>query len=298
MSVESFKVGFVVIYGLPNSGKSTLLNSLLNHHLSIVSSKPQTTRYHLKGIKTTENYQIVFIDTPGFLTPKTKLETIMKTEIERAVKNDADIIVLLVEPDAEEIKKKYEYFEKVLSLKKKTILAINKIDTYKEDEVNQTIKLFTKISENDIIKISAKNKINLNKLEEVIVLNLPYSPPYYYDEILSDRWERYFVAEIIREEIFLNYYDEVPYSSCVEIEIFKETTNPIYILANIYVSKKTHKMIIIGEKGKAIKKLRESSEKKIKNFLNKDVKIELFVKVREDWQNDINFLNNLTKDYK
>ncbi len=298
MSVESFKAGFVVICGLPNSGKSTLLNSLLNHHLSIVSSKPQTTRYHLKGIKTTENYQIVFIDTPGFLTPKTKLETIMKTEIERAVKNDADIIVLLVEPDAEEIKKKYEYFEKVLSLKKKTILAINKIDTYKEDEVNQTIKLFTKISENDIIKISAKNKINLNKLEEVIVLNLPYSPPYYYDEILSDRWERYFVAEIIREEIFLNYYDEVPYSSCVEIEIFKETTNPIYILANIYVSKKTHKMIIIGEKGKAIKKLRESSEKKIKNFLNKDVKIELFVKVREDWQNDINFLNNLTKDYK
>lgn len=294
---KNYKAGFVSILGLPNSGKSTLINQLCNAHLSAVSPKPQTTRFDLKGIKTTRNYQIVFIDTPGFLTPKTRLEKIMSAEFRKAAKDDSDLIILVFEPF-----KKIEdesFFKLIAGINKPLIVAINKIDIYNDNEINESISILKKIlGDKDYIKISAKNKTNLKELEELIVMRLPYSPPYYYDDILSDRWERYFVSELIREEIFLKYEDEIPYNTIVNVELFKEDVYPYYILANIYVSKKSHKPIIIGRKGSAIKKLREDSEKKIEEFLNKKVKLELSVKVRENWINDENFINNLMKDYR
>ncbi|MEW6012526.1 MAG: GTPase Era [Elusimicrobiales bacterium] len=294
-----YKAGFVSIAGLPNAGKSTLINSFCQAHIAAVSPKPQTTRYHLKGIKTTQNYQIVFIDTPGFIKPKTALEKIMKMETLKAVKEDADIILLLVEPNLKEIAEKKDFFNSIAKLNKKTIITINKIDLYKQEEIKDSISILKSIHNSDnIIEISALKKTNIKELENLIISNLPFSPPYYYEDILSDRWERYFASEIIREEIFLKYKDEIPYSTAVSIETFKEDAKPIYIFANIYVSKKSHKPIIIGENGRAIKKLREDSEKKIESFLNKKTKLELFVKVRENWTDDPVFINMLTKDYK
>jgi len=299
MSLEkNYKSGFVSISGLPNSGKSTLLNSILNEHISAVSPKPQTTRYHLKGIKTTEKYQIIFVDTPGFIKPKSAIEKVMRTETTKAIREDADVILLLVQPDISEMESKMDFFSSIFNLNKKTIIAINKIDIYKKEEINEAEKFFKTKIECPIIKISAFKKINLCLLENEILNFLPYSPPYYYDDILSDRWERYFVSEAIREEIFLKYRDEIPYQTAVDIESFKEDRDPIYILANIYLSKKSHKLIIIGRRGEAIRKLRVDSQKKIENFLNKRVKLELFVKVRENWMDDINFINLLNKDYK
>lgn len=296
----NFKAGFVAITGLPNSGKSTLLNQFLKKKLSIISPKPQTTREHIKGILTADKYQIVFIDTPGFLKPTSKLEKIMQTEIKKAVRDDADIICLVVEPELNNLKEKKDFFTKFLKLNKKIIIAINKIDVYTKDEI-ESAKLFLKeiLNYNDIFfEISALKGTNVDLLLNYTVENLPYSPPYYYEDILSDKWERYFVREIIRENIFNLYHKEIPYSCAVDIELFKENQNPVYILADIIVSKKSHKPIIIGEKGSKIGKLREISEKAIEEFLGKKVKLELYVKVRENWQNDINFLNELNKYYR
>jgi GTP-binding protein Era len=297
---NDFRSGFVTICGLPNVGKSTLLNSLLNTNLSIVSPKPQTTRYHLKGILTKKNYQIVFIDTPGYLKPSNHLEKIMKNEATRAIKDDADIIILLAEPDINEFEKKIDFFQFLSKINKPLLIAINKIDIYEEKLRNDfKEKLKSIFGENrEIIEISALKKINTDILLKKIIELLPKSPPYYYDNILSDRWERYFVSEIIREKIFNLYHDEIPYSTAVEIVEFRENEDPIYIYANIYVSKKSHKPIIIGKDGNAIYKLRTQAQKSIEEFLNKKVKLELFVKVRENWMDDPLFLNNLIGDYK
>jgi len=297
---NDFRSGFVTICGLPNVGKSTLLNSFLNTNLSIVSPKPQTTRYHLKGILTEKNYQIVFIDTPGYLRPSNHLEKIMKNETTRAIKDDADIIILLAEPDINEFEKKVDFFQFLSKINKTLLIAINKVDIYKEKIRNDfKEKLKSIFGENrEIIEISALKKINTDILLKKIIELLPKSHPYYYDDILSDRWERYFVSEIIREKILNLYHDEIPYLTAVEIVEFREDEDPIYIYANIYVSKKSHKPIIIGKDGNAIYKLRTEAQKSIEEFLNKKVKLELFVKVRENWMNDPLFLNNLIGDYK
>lgn len=296
---SNYKAGFISISGLPNSGKSTLLNAICKTNLSAVSPKPQTTRYHIKGIITEENYQMVFIDTPGFLTPKTKIEKIMKTETDRAIKDDADIILLVIEPDTKYFEKNKDFFILISKFKKQIIAAINKIDAHSIQEINEIKKAIIEIYGNiQIIEISALKRIGLDELKKKIAENLPFSPPYYYDDILSDKWERYFVCEIIREQIFNLYRDEIPYSTEVGIEYFRENQTPLDILANIYVSKKSHKPILLGQQGKAIKKLRETSLRKIESFLGKKVRLELFVKIREDWQNDLTFINNLIRDYK
>jgi GTP-binding protein Era len=295
----NYKAGFVTICGVSNVGKSTLLNLLLNTKLSIVSPKPKTTRYHLKGILTTNSYQIIFVDTPGYLKPANHLEKIMKSEALKAIEDDADILILLVEPDIKIFQEKFEFFKFVSEIKKPLLVAINKIDIYSEKirkEFRENLKPV--FGEREIIEISALKKINTDILLQKIIEILPQSPPYYYDDILSDRWERYFVSEMIREKIFENYYDEIPYSTAVEIIEFKENKEPVYIYANIYVSKKSHKPIIIGKSGNAITKLRVEAQKSIEEFLNKKVKLELFVKVRENWMDDPLFVDNLFKEYR
>jgi len=300
ITYKGYKAGFVTICGLPNTGKSTLLNSFLNTNLSIVSPKPQTTRYHLKGILTEKNYQIVFIDTPGYLKPSNQMEKIMKKEALRAIKDDADVVILLTEPDIKVFNEKIDFFRFISKIKTPYIIAINKIDIYNEkirDEFKEKLKsVFDKNIE--IIEISALKKFNIDMLLKKVVYLLPISPPYYYDDIISDKWERYFVSEIIREKIFELYHDEIPYSTAVEIVEFRENQDPIYIYANIYVAKKSHKPIIIGKDGNTIAKLRTESQQAIENLLNKKIKLELFVKVRENWMNDHLFLENLMKDYK
>jgi len=295
----NYKAGFVTICGVSNVGKSTLLNLLLNTKLSIVSPKPKTTRYHLKGILTTNSHQIIFVDTPGYLKPANHLEKIMKSEALKAIEEDADILILLVEPDIKIFQEKFEFFKFVSEIKKPLLVAINKIDIYSEKirkEFRENLKPV--FGEREIIEISALKKINTDILLKKIIELLPQSPPYYYDDILSDRWERYFVSEMIREKIFENYYDEIPYSTAVEIIEFKENEEPVYIYANIYVSKKSHKPIIIGKSGNAITKLRVEAQKSIEDFLNKKVKLELFVKVRENWMDDPLFVDNLFKEYR
>lgn len=293
-NLSNFRAGFVTIAGPPNSGKSTLLNTICNAPLSAVSLKPHTTRQHVKGIITSSNYQIIFVDTPGFIKPTTKLEKIMRFETIRATKDDADIILVCVEPNLKLLEKYFDFLKIYSSYKKEIIVLITKIDKYSEQNILETqnaIKTF--FSSSEIIKVSAIKRTNLDRLITEIVKKLPYSPPYYYDDILSDKWERYFVSELIRETIFELYDDEIPYSTAVSIELFKEDTNPIYILSYIYVSKKTHKMIIIGEKGKKIGMLRKISQEKIIKFLNKNVKLELQVKVKENWQNDERFIEKI-----
>jgi len=295
----NYKAGFVTICGVSNVGKSTLLNLLLNTKLSIVSPKPKTTRYHLKGILTTNSHQIIFVDTPGYLKPANHLEKIMKSEALKAIEDDADILILLVEPDIKIFQEKFEFFKFVSEIKKPLLVAINKIDIYSEKirkEFRENLK--TVFGEREIIEISALKKINTDILLQKIIDLLPQSPPYYYDDILSDRWERYFASEMIREKIFENYYDEIPYSTAVEIIEFRENEDPVYIYANIYVSKKSHKPIIIGKSGNAITKLKVEAQKSIEEFLNKKVKLELFVKVRENWMDDQLFVDNLFKEYR
>ncbi len=289
-----FKAGFVSIVGPPNSGKSTLLNTLCMQKLSAVSSKPHTTRQHIKGIITSEKYQIIFIDTPGFIKPTTKLEKIMQFETKRAARDDADLVILTIEPDIKKIKQNSELFKNYLSLKKETVIAITKIDIYSKQQIENAKKTISSIVPvSEIIEISAVKNINLDSFLNLVVEKLPFSPPYYPSDILSDRWERYFAAQLIQETVFELYKEEIPYSVAVSIELFKEDTTPLYILAYIYVSKKTHKMIIIGKDGKMIGKLREISQKKISDFLSKEVKIELYVRLKENWQNDEKFIEKV-----
>ncbi|MCX7641890.1 MAG: GTPase Era [Elusimicrobiales bacterium] len=297
--IKNFRAGFVTISGPANSGKSTLLNTIFNTHLGTVSQKPHTTRLHVKGILTTENYQIVFIDTPGFIKPTTKLERLMKFETTRALKDDADLIILCIEPNIKIIEKHIDLIKLYTNYNKEVILTITKIDMYDKEEIEKSIKYINKIiTPSLILKISSLKKINIDTLINETAKKLPISPPYYPDDILSDKWERFFVSELIRETIFELYEQEIPYSVAVSIEIFDEKSIPTYILAYLYVSKKTHKIILIGEKGKKIKLLREKSKEKIKNFLNREIKLEIYIKVRENWQNDQKFIEKITGYYK
>lgn len=291
---NNYRAGFVSIVGPANSGKSTLLNTICNTKLSAISQRPHTTRQHIKGIITTDRYQIIFIDTPGFINPKTKLEKLMYLETKRAAREDADILLLCLEPSVDILQKNKPLIETYLSLNKKTFCVITKIDIYEKHDIEnakEIISNMTKITE--FIEISAVKNINIEFLKEKIISNLPFSPPYYFDNILSDKWERYFVSELIRETVFELYEEEIPYSVAVTIQAFREDTNPLYILAYIYVSKESHKGIIIGERGRMIGTLRERSQKKISEFLGKDVKLELHVKVKENWQDNEKFLKNI-----
>lgn len=277
------KSGFVNIIGNPNVGKSTLMNALVGERLSIITSKAQTTRHRIMGIVNGEEFQIVYSDTPGILRPHYKLQESMLKFVDSAFV-DADII-LYVTDTVEKYDKNKSYIEKLNNAKVPVLLLINKIDLIDNAAlialVNQWHEM---VPEAEILPVSALERINLSLLFDKILKLLPESPPYYPKDSLTDKSERFFVSEIIREKIFTNYKKEIPYSVEVDIESFKEEKNIINISATIYVMRDTQKGIIIGHKGQSLKKTGMEARLDLEKFLDKKVFLELFVKVNKDWR--------------
>jgi len=283
MTQAKHQAGFVNIIGKPNVGKSTLMNILVGERLSIISSKAQTTRHRILGLTNSENYQIVFSDTPGMLKPQYELHKNMMSFVNISLE-DADVILFvtdLYETD-EEIE---EVIEKINNSGIPVILVINKIDLAKEGQLETVTEYWTsRIKSSVVIPISAGEKFNTDKIMQEILERLPEHPAFYDKEELTDRSERFFASEIIREKIFNNYKKEIPYSSEVNIEEFYVKNKIIRIRATIYVERDSQKGIIIGDKGKAIKKVGMEAREELEKFFGKQVFLETFVKVEADWR--------------
>ncbi|MCF1752053.1 GTPase Era [Mariniradius sediminis] len=295
MSQDSHKAGFVNIVGKPNVGKSTLMNVLIGERLSIISSKAQTTRHRIMGIINEPDYQIVFSDTPGMLKPKYELHKSMMGFVHISLE-DADVIVFvtdLYETDAEI----EDVIKKINDSGVPVLLVINKIDLNKGDKLDEVIAYWTqRLKAEVVIPISATEKFNTEKIMVEILDRLPVHPPFYDKDELTDRPERFFASEIIREKIFLNYKKEIPYSSEVAIEDFYEEEKIIRIRAIIYVERVSQKGILIGEGGKMLKKVGIQSREEMEKFFGKKVFLETFVKVEDDWRKDKNKLRKFGYD--
>lgn len=280
---KNFKAGYAAILGRPNVGKSTLLNQLLKYKLSIISSKPQTTRKKVLGILNLEGAQIIFIDTPGLLDPKYNLQQKMVKYIHQAIE-DSDMLLYLIDVTEEDVHS--EIIKLLSGSQKPVILAINKIDLIDKKSLLPLISRFDKKMDfSAIIPISALLKDGIDGLQEEIIKLLPHSPPFYPPDYLTDQQERFFVAEIIREKIFEHYGEEIPYSTHVQIETFKERPDSKdYIVAVIYVEKDSQKGILIGKEGQALKRIGRLARAEIEQFLGRPVFLELYVKVLKDWR--------------
>ena len=286
---DTHQAGFVNIFGLPNAGKSTLLNLLLGQHLVITSHKVQTTRHRIVGILTEKDYQIVFSDTPGIIDPKYKLHQRMMQQVKSALE-DADIAILL-----HDISVPIEEFFLVtdsLKLKVPVILLLNKTDLIKDPkEIEAKVQSYQeKFPGWQIFPISAQKKNNTEKVVPMILQHLPVAPPYYPEDDVSDRTERFFVSELIREQIYKMYHEEIPYHTAVLVQSFEEKTTLTVIKAEIIVTRETQKVIIIGKGGSLIKQLGIESRKMIEEFLGRKVHLELFVKVRPKWRDNDSYL--------
>ncbi len=285
------KAGFVNIIGNPNVGKSTLMNALVGENLSIITSKAQTTRHRILGIVNDEHYQIVFSDLPGILKPHYKLQEKMLQFIEVALQ-DADVFIYMVE--AGETKYQEEIVSKIKKSNKPVIVLINKIDLSDQEKVRQLLEHWSDIFKgSEIIPISALNRFNLERVRQVIIDLLPEGPPYYPKDELTDKHMRFFVAEIIREKILLNFKQEVPYSVEVVVDQYKEEPEITRIYAYIYVARESQKMIILGKQGRAIKKLGIDAREDIEKFIGRKVYLELTVKVLKDWRDNERQLKRL-----
>ena len=286
------KSGFVNIVGNPNVGKSTLMNDLVGERVSIITSKAQTTRHRIMGIVNTPDYQIVFSDTPGVLSPKYKLQESMLTFSEGAL-TDADIL-LYVTDVVEDPTKNLGFLQKVAKEKVPVLLVINKIDLLKDNRELETIVSRWKelLPNAEIFPTSAREHFNVSNLMARIVQLLPAGEPYFGKDALTDKPARFFVTEIVREKILLNYDKEVPYSTEVIVEKFEETEGSIHIMAVIYVERDSQKGILIGKGGSMLKKVGTEARKDIETFFGKKVYLELFVKVEPDWRNRENKLRS------
>ena len=289
---QEHKAGFVNIVGNPNVGKSTLMNRLVGERVRIITSKAQTTRHRIMGIVNTADYQIVFSDTPGVLAPKYKLQESMLGFSEGALK-DADVL-LYVTDVVEDPTKNEEFLKKVAQEKIPVLLVINKIDLLKgQDDLNSIVEKWKQLLPNaEIFPISALEDFNVINLQNRIVELLPPSPPYFGKDALTDKPARFFVTEIIREKILLNYDKEIPYSVEVIVEKFEESDNAIHIMAVIYVERDSQKGIIIGKGGSMLKKVGTEARKDIEKFFDKRVYLEMFVKVESNWRNRENKLKS------
>jgi GTP-binding protein Era len=277
------KAGFVNIIGNPNVGKSTLMNALVGEKLSIITSKAQTTRHRIMGIVNGIDFQIIYSDTPGIIKPHYKLHESMMKFIETAL-IDADIILLVTEVN-DKIKD-IEILKKIEKLNIPILVLINKIDLSDQQTIEEQIKLWkSRLKKADVIPISALEKFNIKKVFDKIIEKLPENPPFFPKDELTDKSQRFFVSEIIREKILLNYSKEIPYSIEVVVDEFKEDKNLIRIKAYIYVARDSQKAIIIGHKGNAIKKFGTEARIDIEDFIEKKVYLELSVKVNKDWRN-------------
>jgi GTP-binding protein Era len=279
------KAGFVNIIGNPNVGKSTLMNRLVGEKLSIITSKAQTTRHRILGIVNEENFQIVFSDTPGILQPAYELQHSMMDFVRTAFE-DADILLYIIESGESELKDP-SFFAKIQHSKIPVILLINKIDLSTQEEVVGQMKIWQDKLPNAIIyPISALNNFNLQVVLEKIIELLPESPPYYPKDQLTDKSERFFVNESIREKILLNFKKEIPYAVEIETESFEEEENIIRIRSVIMVERDTQKGILIGHKGLALKRIGSEARIDLEKFFEKKIFLELYVKVNKDWRSN------------
>ena len=289
------KAGYAVMFGKPNSGKSTLINRLLNFSLSVVNKKVQTTRNKIKGILIEEDCQIVILDRPGILDPKYELQNFMMAEIKSSLE-EADVVIHILDImniNYKELKETEEKFSNLLKDKKR-ITVLNKIDLMNKNMILPVIeKLSVEFKFENIIPVSALNDDNIDELKKLIVKNLPEGNFFYDSETLTDIPEKFFVGEIIREKILSLYHEEIPYSVIVGITEFNERKeNLIYINADIILERESQKIIVIGKKGAGLKRLGENARKEIEKFLGKKIYLELFVKVRKDWRNNKKFIKD------
>ncbi len=288
-----FKSGFVNIIGRPNVGKSTLMNALVGDHVSIATFKPQTTRHRILGIINGPDHQIVFSDTPGYVhEPNYRMHEKMNRFVMTAFE-DADIMMLVTDMD-DQYTEDHNLIQKLNDLECPVFLLINKVDMLTEEASLQLVRKWQNLlSFTECIPISALQGTNVDKLLELIIKYLPKGPVYFPEEQLSDRSERFFVSEMIREQIFLQYREEIPYSCEVTVNSFKDEPALVKIEAYIFVNRKTQKSILIGKGGQAIKSLGIASRTKIESFFKKKVFLQLRVKVRENWRNNEDLLNKL-----
>ena len=286
------KAGFVNIVGNPNVGKSTLMNDLVGERISIITNKSQTTRHRIMGIVNTDDYQIVYSDTPGVLKPKYKLQESMLNFSEGAL-TDADILVYVTDV-VEDPEKNADFLARVAKEKIPVMLVINKIDLLKgNEELEKIVREWEQRLPNaEIYCTSATERFNVDNLQNRIVELLPDSPPFFGKDALTDKPARFFVTEIVREKMLLNYDKEIPYSAEVVVEKFDEKDGAIHIMCVIYVERDSQKGIIIGKGGEKIKKIGIEARKDIEKFFGKSVYLQLFVKVEKDWRNRENKLKS------
>ncbi len=293
---SGFRSGYVSIVGRPNVGKSTLLNNILGDKIAIVTSRPQTTRNRIIGVRTTSEAQIVFIDTPGIHRPRERLGEFMMREARAAVK-EVDIILLMVEPHLPRAAEKQvlEILKDTISMKPRPLfLLINKIDLIRKPELLLIIDAYRGLYDfEEIIPISALKGDGVDRVVNRIIEYLPEGPKYYPDDMLTDQLERFMASEMIREKIMSLTEDEIPYSVAVEIINWEEKSDIIIIEANIYVEKESQKGIIIGKKGGRLKKIGTLARQDIERLLNTKVYLELWVKVKEDWRDRPGILKEL-----
>lgn len=292
MEEKHFKSGFAVLAGLPNAGKSTLLNKLAGGLLSPVTSKPQTTRQNILAISEGDGYQVVFVDTPGFLQARYKLQQTMINAVDRAVGEEADLVVFMLDAAAP-----YDLNAGLVEKLKKVFcpifLVINKVDLVQDEtrlkELEAAVRKDLPVQR--VFHISAMQGQGVDVLKQAVIEAMPVSPAYFPPGQWTDRWERFYAAEFIREQIFLLYKKEIPYSTYVEVEKFTEDLgDKNYIRAIIHVERESQKPIIIGKGGSAIAQLRKNAQKRIEEFLGRKYRLELTVTVTPDWRNNTQML--------
>lgn len=288
---KKHKAGFVNIVGCPNVGKSTLMNALVGERLSIITSKAQTTRHRIMGIVSGDDHQIVFSDTPGIIKPLYKLQEKMMQFVVTAM-TDADIFLVITDV-FEDIQLEESYLQKLQKTKTPILLLINKIDVSTQEQLEASLLRWReRLPQAEVVAISALQKFNIDRIMSRIIELLPEADAFYDKDEYTDKPERFFVSEIIREKILLNYKKEIPYSVETVVNSFKEDEKIIRIQADILVERESQKGIIIGDKGAALKRVGTQARKEMEAFFRKQIFLELFVKVDKDWRNNEKRLKN------
>jgi len=291
----SFKSGFVALIGRTNVGKSTLLNAIIKEKIAITSDKPQTTRNTIQGILTTDEYQIIFIDTPGIHKPKSKLSEYMIESVKRTLR-DVDVVVYMIEPDTQIGKGDQYIIDYLKEIKTPIILVINKIDKVPYEKVNETINIFKECCNfKNIIPVSALLNRNIDLLKDTIISNLPEGPKYYFDDYFTDQPEKVIISEIIREKMLIYLDEEVPHGVYVEVNSMKEREgqNILDIEAVIYCEKESHKAIIIGKGGQMLKKIGQSARLELESLFGQKIYLDLWVKTKKGWRDNVSILRSL-----
>ncbi|EIJ39880.1 GTPase Era [Galbibacter orientalis] len=295
--MENHKAGFVNIIGNPNVGKSTLMNAFIGEKLSIITSKAQTTRHRIFGIVNGDDFQIVFSDTPGIIKPAYELQQSMMDFVKSAFE-DADVLIYMVEIGEKELKDE-AFFDKITASKLPVLLLLNKIDISSQEVLEDQVQWWSeKVPNAEIYPISALTNFNIDTVFNRILELLPASPPFYPKDQITDKPERFFVNETVREKILINYKKEIPYAVEVETEEFIEDEDIIRIRSVIMVERDTQKGIIIGHKGAALKRVGVQSRKDLEKFFGKQVHIEIYVKVNKNWRSNQNQLKRFGYNQK